>query len=430
MLRTVYSIYSLLIAVAVLLLGSGLLGTVVALRASAEFLSTDITGMIMSGFFIGYVVGSYICPRIQHTVGHIRSFSAFAAIGSASVILHGLWVDPLVWWLLRVLTGVSMLGMYLAIESWLNNLATNENRGKLFAAYMTINLLALGASQYMLMIYGFDDIRPFALSALFFSLALVPIALTRMLQPASVSVPTLGLRHLYRTSPLGVVGALISGLINGAFWGLGPIYATGMGLTDTGIALFMSSVIFGGALLQVPIGHLSDRHDRRLVLQNVSVFGAVAALAIFFLTATQLQYALILSVAFGGCAFSIYSLAVAHTNDHLDASQMLESSRGLLLLSGIGSAIGPVLAGFALKWTGSPGLMLYFSILLVVLAVYAGVRRRIGAVIPTEEQGEFVAMARTSAAVLELDPRVEVEEDENSDLSPPPSGKDHPSAAA
>ncbi|BCO32227.1 MFS transporter [Thiohalobacter sp. COW1] len=423
MLRTFYSIYSLLTAVALLLLGSGLLGTVVALRASAEFLSNDLTGLIMSGFFLGYVVGSYVCPRIQHNVGHIRSFSAFAAIGCASVILHALWVDPLAWWVLRVLTGISMLGMYLAIESWLNNLATNENRGRLFAVYMTINLLALGSGQYMLLIYGFDGTEPLVLSALFFSLALVPIALTRMLQPTPVSVPHLGLRQLYRTSPLGVIGALISGLVSGAFWGLGPIYATGVGLTEFGIALFMSAVIFGGALLQFPIGHLSDNHDRRLVLQNVSLLGAVAALAVFFLSVTHLQYALILSVALGGCAFSVYSLSVAHTNDHLDSNHMLESSQSLLLLSGIGSAIGPILAGLAIEWSGSHGLMLYFSILLMLLALYSARRRRVGAVIPTEEQGEFVAMARTSPAVLELDPRVEAEDGEAADnpSAPPPA---------
>ena len=424
MLRTVYSTYSLLTAVALLLLGSGLLGTVVALRASAEFRSSDLTGIIMSGFFLGYVIGSYICPRIQHTVGHIRSFSAFAAIGCASVILHALWVDPILWWLLRILTGISMLGMYLAIESWLNNLATNQNRGRLFAIYMTINLLALGSGQYMLLIYGFDGPEPLVLGALFFSLALVPIALTRMLQPPSVSVPHLGLRQLYRTSPLGVIGALISGLVNGAFWGLGPIYATGVGLAEFGIALFMSAVILGGALLQFPIGHLSDNHDRRLVLQNVSLIGATTALAIFFLSVSYLDYALVLSVVLGGCAFSLYSLSVAHTNDHLDVEQMLSSSQGLLLLTGIGSAIGPILAGVVIEWYGSHGLMLYFAILLVTLAVYSARRRRIGAVIPTEEQGEFVAMARTSAAALEFDPRLEAEEDDpeaRESGAPPPA---------
>lgn len=412
MLRTVYSTYSLLTAVAILLLGSGLLGTVVALRASAEFTSSNITGIIMSGFFLGYVIGSFICPRIQQTVGHIRSFSTFAAIGCASVILHGLWVHPFIWWLLRIITGISMLGMYLAIESWLNNLASNQNRGRLFAVYMTINLLALGCGQYMLLLYGFDSVAPFALSALFFSLALVPIALTRMLQPGLVNVRRLGLRKLHATSPLGVIGVLISGLLGGAFWGLGPIYATGAGLSDAGVALFMSAVIFGGALLQWPIGHLSDHHDRRLVLMNVSLIGAVAALAVFALATTHLNYALMLAVAFGGCAFSVYSLSVAHTNDHLEAGQMLESSRGLLLLSGIGASIGPILAGFAIEWSGSHGLMLYFAMLMVILAAYAALRKRIGVVISTEAQHEFVAMARTSPAVLELDPRVAMDQTE------------------
>ena len=209
-----------------------------------------------------------------------------------------------------------------------------------------------------------------------------------------------------------MIGVLTSGLIGGAFWGLGPVYATGAGLSDTGVALFMSTVIFGGALLQWPIGHLSDHHDRRMVLMNVSLFGAAAALAVFYLAEASLNLSLVVAVAFGGCAFSIYALSVAHTNDLMESSQMLESSRSLLLLSGIGASIGPVLSGFVIEASGSHSLMLYFSILLVALAAYAALRKRIGVVIPTEAQHEFVAMARTSPAVLELDPRVEVEETE------------------
>lgn len=411
MLRTIASVYSLLTATAILLLGSGLLGTVVALRAGLENFPKGVIGLIMSGFFAGYVAGSYLCPKLIRSFGHIRSFSAFAAIGCASVILHGLWVQPAVWLGLRAITGVAMLGIYLVIESWLNSLATDRTRGSLFAVYMTINLLALGAGQYLLLLYDVRSLAPFALTALFFSLALVPIALTRMLQPAHVPPARLGLRHLYRTSPLAVTGALVSGLVSGAFWGMGPIYALNAGFDKTGIALFMSGVIFGGALLQWPLGHLSDRHDRRLVILWVSLLASAAALTVFLLIARQQSVsALLAAVLFGGCAFSIYSLSVAQANDHLDTEHVLETTRGLLLLSGIGAALGPMAAGLLMEWLGARMLMLYFAVLMVLLAGFAGLRRRLGETIETKAQAEFVVMARTSPAVLELDPRAEPED--------------------
>lgn len=414
MIKTIASIYSLLSATAVLLLGSGLLNTVVALRAGVEAFPKGIIGLIMSGFFLGYVVGSYLCPRIIRAVGHIRSFSTFAAVGCASVILHGLWVDPIVWLVLRVISGISMLGMYLVIESWLNSLSTNKTRGGLFAVYMTINLLALGAGQYLLLVYGVRGVAPFALIALFFTLALVPIALTRMVQPLPVPRGHLGLRHLYATSPLAAIGALTSGMVSGALWGLGPIYAQHAGFDEAGIALFMSGIIFGGALLQWPIGHLSDRNDRRLVLAGVSLTAGLAALTVFFLLGPFRNLGLLAAVLFGGCAFSIYSLSVAHANDHLDVEHILETSRGLLLLSGIGATAGPLLAGLLMELTDAEALMSYFAALMFTLAGVAWLRRRVGTPISTADQAEFVLMTRTSPAVLELDPRTEPDEAQES----------------
>jgi MFS family permease len=407
MLRTIVSIYSLLAAVAILLLGSGFLGTVVALRAGIEQFHTALIGLIMAGFFFGYVVGSYLCPHFVRSFGHIRSFSAFAAIGCASVILHGLWIDPVAWIGLRIVTGICMLGMYLVIESWLSGLSTNRTRGGLFAVYMTINLLALGAGQYLILIYGVAGVAPFALSALFFSLALVPMALTRMPQPTAVVPARLGMRQLYATSPLGATGAFISGLVNGAFWGMGPVFALAAGFTETGIAMFMSGVIFGGALLQWPLGHLSDNRDRRLVMLGVSLAGALAALTVFLLVKVYPNASFVVAILFGGCAFSIYSLSVAHANDHAGTDQILETSRGLLLLSGIGASLGPILAGLLMGQLGAGSLMLYFTLLMVLLAGFSWFRRRVGVQLSAAEQGDFVMMARTSTEVLELDPRAE-----------------------
>ncbi|MFO7603624.1 MAG: MFS transporter [Gammaproteobacteria bacterium] len=411
MIRKITSIYSLLAATAILLLGSGLLGTVVALRAGLEAFPQGLIGLIMSGFFMGYVLGSYLCPQIIRSFGHIRSFSVFAAIGCAAVLLHGLWVDPYAWLALRLLTGMCMLGMYLVIESWLNSLATSESRGGLFAIYMSINLLALGLGQYLLLIYEVQSLATFALIALFFSLALVPIALTRMQQPPLIPMPArLGMRQLYATSPLAVFGALISGIVNGAFWGMGPLYALSVGFDEAGIALFMSGVIFGGALLQWPLGHLSDNFDRRLVIFGVSLMASIAAVTVLYTIDAYPIAGLLAAFVFGGCAFSIYSLSMAHANDSIDAEHLLETNRGLLLLSGIGASIGPIMAGLLMAWLNAQARMSYFALLMLLLAGLAVMRRTLGEAISPAEQSDFVVMARTSPAMLDLDPRAEVEE--------------------
>jgi MFS family permease len=298
-----------------------------------------------------------------------------------------------------------MLGMYLVIESWLNSLATSRNRGSVFAIYMTVTLLAMGSGQYLLVIYDPGSLSAFSFIALLFSLALVPIALTKLQQPVPVPTTRMNLGRLYSTSPLAVSGALISGVVNGAFWGMGPIYALSVGFDAAGIALFMSALIFGGALLQWPLGHLSDNFDRRLVIFGVSLLAGFAALTVFYTIDAHRIMGLVATFIFGGCAFSIYSLSMAHANDQNDAEHILETNRGVLLLSGIGSAIGPILAGLLMQGFNAHVLMILFAGLMLLLAALAMMRRSIGVAITTDEQSDFVVMARTSPAIFELDPR-------------------------
>jgi MFS family permease len=261
----------------------------------------------------------------------------------------------------------------------------------------------------LLLIYDVQSLAVFAFIALFFSLALVPIALTQKVQPAQIPIGHIGIRHLYATSPLAVFGALISGIVNGALWGLGPIYAMNAGFDVAGIALFMSCVIFGGSLLQWPLGHFSDQHDRRLVIVGVSSMACLAAMTVFFMIESQHIAGLLAAFVFGGCAFSIYSLSMAHANDNSEPQQVLGINRGLLLLSGIGATLGPITAGILMELFDTSVLMIYFSGLMALLASLALIRRQIGAPISTSDQGDFIIMARTSPAMLELDPRAKLE---------------------
>ena len=311
--------------------------------------------------------------------------------------------------MLRIITGICVVGLYMVVESWLNEQTRSERRGTVFAVYMTINLLALGAGQFLILVYGVDGVAPFALAAMFFSLALVPIALTRVAEPKIVTAPRISLSRMYRISPLGVAGAIATGLTNGAFWGMGPVFANGIGLPAAGVATFMSATILGGALLQWPIGRQSDRHDRRLVLTVVCFAGAAAAGITAGLAGGAQLGVFLGAVLYGGFSFSVYSLSVAHTNDHLQGGEVLEATRGLLFVSGVGATLGPVLAGLLMQTFGPVALLVYLGAILGLLGLFALHRMRVGAIIPTEQQGEFLPMARTSQVALQMDPRAGVD---------------------
>ena len=266
MFKIAVSIFSLLFGTALLLTGIGLQGTLVALRASNEQFSVTMIGLVMSAYFIGFLFGGYLFPPVIRRVGHIRAYSVIATIASVASIAYVLRVDPIAWFLLRIVVGGCMMGLYMIIESWLNELVPNETRGRVFAIYMQVTLLALAAGQLILMTGDIAGFRLFAVVSILISMALVPISLTRIRQPESIPTEHYGLRELYRVSPLGVVGTLIAGVVMGGFWGMAPLYGIRIGLDTDALATFMTVTIVGGALLQWPVGRLSDRIDRRLVL--------------------------------------------------------------------------------------------------------------------------------------------------------------------
>ncbi len=404
MLASIVAIYTLLAGVGILLMGSGLLGILLGLRAGLEGFSQALTGVVMSGFFLGYIVGAFVCPPLVHRVGHIRAFAAMASLASAAVILHGLFVEPLAWWVLRLLTGVCVMGLYLVIESWLNEQTNRGQRGRVFAVYMITTLIALGLGQFLILLYGPGGIESFGVVAVLLSLALVPVALTPVREPPVAPAPHVNVRHLYRTSPLGVAGALATGLANGGFWGMGAVFGHGAGLSQAGTAGFMGAVILGGALLQWPIGHQSDRLDRRSVLTVVCFAGGAAAVGAFFAVGAPAPL-IVFAALYGGCAFAIYSLVVAHTSDLLEPGEMLEATRGLLLMHGVGATVGPVIVGLLMQATGPRSFLGYLAVIPILLGGFVIHRMRVSRGVPVEEQGEFVPMARTSPVVLELHPQ-------------------------
>ncbi|WP_278420538.1 MFS transporter [Stutzerimonas kunmingensis] len=403
-------ISSLLAGVALLLLGHGLLNTLLTLRGVAEGYSTGMIGLLMSGYFAGFLIGTWLAPSLIRRIGHIRTFAFYAALAAVAVLVHVLIVNPWMWLVLRVLYGVSLVTLYMVIESWLNAQVSGEKRGQVFALYMAVNLGALAAAQQLLSLDTPMNFTLFALAAILISSALMPITLTRQAQPALPDMPATDLLQLARIAPLPLMAAGISGLTLGGFWGLAPVYASQVGFDAAGVGLLMSITILGGAVLQWPIGLFSDKHDRRVVLLWVVAIAAVLALVI----TPILSGSLLLGLMFlwGGLAFSIYSIAVAQMVDQLHPDEILSGSSGLLLANGFGAAFGPVVAGGLMHLFGHIALPLFFAVSLGILAIYSFWRPRRVVDLVTEPHGHFTPMLRTSHTVLELMPDTpEVEAD-------------------
>lgn len=418
---------TLLLGVGLLVVGVGLLFSVLGLRAGLADFSSITLGLVTSAYFVGFVLGTYVCPMVIRKVGHIRAFAAMASLASTMPILHAFWVDPWFWGVLRLVTGVCMVGLYIVIESWLNALAPNALRGRLFAVYMAVNFGALALGQWLILVGDRLGFVPFALVSVLFSFALLPITMTEVDEPEPVDAPHFSLRKLYQASPMGMAGALTSGLMTGAFYGMSAAFGKSLRFSDADVASFMAATILGGALFQWPVGNYSDRHDRRIVLLWVCLLGAGVGGLCFFLARYSVDALIPLSLLLGGLIFSIYGLSVAHVNDVIDSSRLVEFTGGLLLLHGVGAAIGPVLAGVLMDAAGPSTLMLFYAAVMAAMALYTFQRLKAAAPVAAEHKADFVVMGGSgSQAVLQMDPRAPTEGDNanstDSDSAAPAEG--------
>jgi MFS family permease len=392
--------------VGLLVVGTGLMFSAIGAQAGLANFSGLVTGLIMSAYFAGFIFGTYACPAIIRRVGHIRTFAAMASLASCIPLLHVLWLNPWFWGGLRFVTGVCLVGLYIVVESWLNVVAVSEQRGKVFAAYMAVSGVAMALGQWLILFGDRFGFVPFALVSILFSFALLPITLTPVSEPEPTEAPTLGLGALFAISPIGVIGAVASGLLSGAFYSLGHIFGQGVGFSERGIATFMAATILGGAVMQWPVGHLSDRFDRRWVLFWVCIACASVAGTGFYLAREYEDSLIFLGILYGGLSFTVYGLSVAHVNDLIDPGRVLEVAGGLLLLHGLGATAGPTLGGVVMDFLGPESLMLYFAVVLVLLALsiwrYSGTT--LVAEVTSHKSG-YVMMSGGSQAVLKMDPR-------------------------
>lgn len=412
--KAIIAVTTLLLGIAVILAGNGLLGTLLGVRGELEGFSSSTLGLIMGGYFAGFVAGTFFVPRWVRLFGHIRVFAALASLASIATLLHGLLVVPWFWLILRALAGACIVGIYVVIESWLNERTDNAHRGQVFSAYMTTTLIGLGIGQLLLLAGPIDSLQLFALASVLLSAGLIPVALTRVKEPVLTESARLSIRALYAISPLGVVACAFAGVGSGAFWGLAPVFAAGIGLSAGGIAAFMSLTILGGIMMMWPVGLLSDHFERRKVLLAVCAMTTLTPLAAWVLMSGGLNWLFLGGWLYGAFAFSIYALATAHTNDHVSSEQMLEVSSSMQLLWGTGAIIGPVVAGILMQTLGPAALLPFISVAALIPALFALYRMQVSAPIAADDQGAFVPQFATSPVALEMHPE-QPDEDEAED---------------
>lgn len=369
--HVVLSLWALFAGLGLLMLGNGLQGTLLGVRASLSGFGTGTTGVVMACYYVGYMLGSVITPPLIRRVGGIRVFAALASLVSFAPLAHALVVNPVAWALLRLLAGACMVGVFIVAESWLNSAATNATRGRLLAIYLLVCQIAMAGGQYLL---SFADPRGFELFVLvsaLFSLAVVPIALTRRAVMHQGPSARIALPVLMKRIPLCLSGLLVTSLAYGSFYGMGAVYALEVGLERSQIASFMASTIMGAVVLQWPVGMLSDRMDRRRLIVILCAAVTLVALLLAMVPSSQTTLLYTLMFLFGGLSFPLYGIFVALAGDMLAAEELVAASSKILLVNGMGSAIGPIVVAWLMHTVGNAGYGLFIAAAHAVVAVLA-----------------------------------------------------------
>ena len=401
-------ILALLRGTAFLLAASGLHSLLLPLRGQAEGFSTSSLGLLGTAWAAGFVTGCIFAPRLVRSVGHVRAFGAFAASGAIIALMTGLLIDPIIWIILRIFTGFAMAGAFMVIESWLNERATNENRGTVFGLYMMVTYASIMAGQLLVAFGDVTTDKLFMVAGIFFCLSLIPTAVSTAVTPRPLQEVSLDIRELYANSPVSVAACLLVGIANGAWGTLGAVYGAQIGVSTATIALMRRFSLGAGGARKSPVGRIPARPARRNVLAGAALITAVIGVLIFLLQPRSDVFVLVMTACYGALAYTLYSIAVAHANDHADAANFVKVSGGLLLLYGFGTMIGPVLAAVLMEQLRPDAIFLATAFAHLALAGYTLVRIRARAPVPIAERETFQTLPSERAVTpeaLRLDPR-------------------------
>lgn len=382
--------WAILLGVGFMMLANGLQGTLLGVRASIEGFSTFTTGIMMTGYFIGIFIGSFVAPKLVMRVGHIRVFSALASLASISILFHGVYIDPWLWMAMRIVTGICFAGFFVVTESWLNDRASNETRGKILSIYMVIVTGSMGGGQFLLNLAYPDQIDLFILTSVIISFGLIPMLLTAKPAPAFATSAKMSLRELYRASPLAMIGNCLTGMAHGTIFGLGAVYGTVVLIDVKLIAYFIASILLGSLLSQWPVGYISDQIGRRAVMAGLSIVSIL--FCILSVVSPKYGWSFYLAtLGLGAAAMPMYSLCIAYANDRLEPHQIVAASGSLVMVSGFGLMVGPVIVAYLMEtieitfyfW----GIAGYFGIILLFTLIRMGSRPGVA----LEDQTQLVA---------------------------------------
>ena len=394
--------WALFTGIALLMIGNGLQGTLVGIRSEQAGFSGATIGVVMSAYFGGLLIGSKAATKALTSVGHIRVFAALASVASTATLLYLVTSHPLVWILMRFATGFCMAGLYIVAESWINDLASNANRGRMLAFYMVISMGGFAAGQAMLNVANPSGIELFIVASVMISLALVPVSLSAASAPPARTPSPMPLSLLASIVPTGIVVSVLVGMGNGALIGMGAVYATQVGLSPSQLSLFMGAPMIGGVIGQFPVGMLADRLPRRPIMVALGLIAALAAAALLAVDSASLAaYGLMFVI--GTCTFPLYSLAIAYTNDWIEPEQILGASAALVMTNGVGAVAGPLLATTLMDRYGPKQYFMALVITHAAVSVYVLYRIVSNAGMPIPLTQTFKPFpARASAAALHL----------------------------
>ncbi|MFY0679827.1 MAG: MFS transporter [Thalassovita sp.] len=400
MIQILSSAWPLFLGLLMLMVGNGLQGTLLGVRGGIEGFSTFEMSIVMSAYFAGFLGGSRMAPEMIRRVGHVRVFAALASLISAVLILYPTYANPWVWTVGRVLIGFCFSGVYVTAESWINNEASNENRGKALSLYMIVQMTGIVTAQGLLLVADPSGFVLFVIPSVLVSISFAPILLSISPTPAFDSTAPMSIKELLRLSPLGCAGMFLLGGVFAAQFGMAAVYGGEAGLSLVEISTFVASFYIGAVLLQYPLGWISDRMDRRILILVVAAIGGLGG---FVGMTMGHSFSVLLVAAFviGGTSNPLYSLLLAYTNDYLNNEDMAAASGGMIFINGVGAVSGPIITGWVMGFMGPPGYFLIIAILMSAMAAYAGYRMTQRPAISVEDTTTYtpVMPAATPVAV-------------------------------
>ena len=399
--------WALFFGVGMMMLANGLQGSLIGIRASLEGYSASAAGIILTGYYAGFLLGALYIPQRIKNVGHVRTFAALASIASISILIHSLHISFLGWFIMRFISGMCFVGLYTVAESWVNDLSDNEHRGQALSVYMIVSMAGSAFGQLFLNIADPETATLFMIVSVLISISLVPILIVVSKQPDFSVAKFFTVKELYKASPLGVVTSIMTGLAHGTLWGIGSIYGLKNGLSIEQVSIFMFTFVIGGAINQYLVGYLSDKYDRRTIIVIVAFLASIFSVLAVLIGSSFIAL-IIITFIFGGLTVPLYPLAIAHTNDFLEKDEMVAASAGIQLAAGIGLTIGPIIGGLSIDFIGASGFWIYLFLIHALLGVFGLFRMQIREAVPLNEQGSTVLVSsRTTATMMELYPDAE-----------------------